>query len=245
MLPGAGELPREASGPRPYIGFEMSLLRRLEKALETLAEGGAERVFGGRLDLVAIGQELCNAAAEKRQSSGRSDEAPDAYQVDIGLDDHGRLLPIIEALQDRYRRALWERLREMGYGLRCVPTVLIAPREGLGTGRFDIEAQITEAQPVCVLSELDAVGRFHRLVLPATIGRGAECDVALQGKGVSRRHAQVIWDRNHFAVVDLESKNGTFVNGDRVDRGPIELGDALMIGARLLGLSLGNDRFPK
>jgi len=245
VLPGAGELSGEGPGTRPYIGFEMSLLRRLEKALETLAEGGAERVFGGRLDLVAIGQELCNVAVEEREPGGASNEAPNAYQVSIGLDDHGRLLDIIEALQEHYRHALWERLREMGYALGCVPTVLIAPREGLGTGRFDVEAQITQTLPVCVLSELDADGRSHRLALPATIGRGTECDLVLQGKGVSRRHAQVIWDRNHFAIVDLESKNGTFVNGDRVDRGPIEPRDALMIGDRLLGVALDSGRVPK
>ncbi len=223
----------------------MALLRRLEKALETLAEGGAERIFGGRLDLVAIGQELCNVAVEESKSRGASSEAPNAYQVNIGLDDHGRLVDIIEALQERYSRALWKRLREMGYALGCVPMVQIAPREGIGEGRFDIRVQVTEAQPVCVLSELDAEGRSHRLSLPATIGRGTECDLVLQGKGVSRRHAQVIWDRNHFAVVDLESKNGTIVNGDRVDRGPIEPSDALMIGERVLGVALDSDRVPE
>jgi pSer/pThr/pTyr-binding forkhead associated (FHA) protein len=61
------------------------------------------------------------------------------------------------------------------------------------------------------------------------IGRGASCDIALEGTGVSRRHALVKPDSTGFVVID-ESANGTFVNGARVQTAqPIRHGDVLGI----------------
>ena len=61
------------------------------------------------------------------------------------------------------------------------------------------------------------------------IGRGASCDIPLDGTGVSRRHALVKPDGAGFVVID-ESANGTFVNGARVQTAqPIRHGDVLGI----------------
>jgi DNA-binding winged helix-turn-helix (wHTH) protein len=67
------------------------------------------------------------------------------------------------------------------------------------------------------------------------IGRDPECDVWVDEKGVSRRHARVRVEGDAFTIEDLGSKNGTFVNGaavegphrisdgDRVRLGPVDL----------------------
>ncbi|MFN2565812.1 MAG: FHA domain-containing protein [Gemmatimonadaceae bacterium] len=62
------------------------------------------------------------------------------------------------------------------------------------------------------------------------IGRGADCDITVDGTDVSRRHAFVKPGRGGFTVTD-ESANGTFVNGARMT-GPQTLkhGDVLGIG---------------
>src|SRR5690606_4240874 len=39
---------------------------------------------------------------------------------------------------------------------------------------------------------------------PFVMGRGSECDLVLQGKGVSRRHAEIIFQSGRFVVNDLE-----------------------------------------
>lgn len=49
-----------------------------------------------------------------------------------------------------------------------------------------------------------------------TIGRDASADVRIKSDLVSRRHAEIGWTRNGFAVVDLGSVNGTLVNGVRI-----------------------------
>ena len=57
-----------------------------------------------------------------------------------------------------------------------------------------------------------------------TLGRGPESDLVLTNPRVSRRHAQLTWDGEHFVIQDLGSKNGTCVNGDLI-AAPTPIGD--------------------
>lgn len=51
-----------------------------------------------------------------------------------------------------------------------------------------------------------------------SLGRDPSCDFPLPSDVVSRRHAEIEWaPKGGFQVRDLSSKNGTLVNGDRVD----------------------------
>ena len=64
----------------------------------------------------------------------------------------------------------------------------------------------------------------------AVIGRSTECDVPLDVAAVSRRHAAILQDRGQYFVEDLQSRNGTFLNDQRVvDRTPLRDGDELLI----------------
>jgi sigma-B regulation protein RsbU (phosphoserine phosphatase) len=47
----------------------------------------------------------------------------------------------------------------------------------------------------------------------AVLGRHPECDIVLDVGAVSRQHAQILRVNNEYYVEDLESRNGTFVNG--------------------------------
>lgn len=65
---------------------------------------------------------------------------------------------------------------------------------------------------------------------PFVMGRGSECDLVLQGKGVSRRHAEIIFQAGRFVVNDLESLNGIKVNGYKVSRVILEENDNIKLG---------------
>lgn len=86
-----------------------------------------------------------------------------------------------------------------------------------------------------VLQEGPGAGRTYPLdpfkQPTLTVGRSAECDIALQDGRASRRHAEIRWDGRQWLVVDRNSTNGTYVNGLRVTR-PYDLrwGDRLTIG---------------
>ena len=63
-----------------------------------------------------------------------------------------------------------------------------------------------------------------------TIGR-RECDIVLDDEKVSRKHASIVIIReNQYAVQDLASRNGTFVNGVRLTRRNLQHNDLIRIG---------------
>lgn len=64
------------------------------------------------------------------------------------------------------------------------------------------------------------------------LGRDPQCDVVIPNRQVSRRHARVYPQEQEIWVEDLGSKNGTFVNGERLDPGapvPLHEGDTLIL----------------
>tara|TARA_B100000029_G_scaffold510078_1_gene600746 strand:+ start:811 stop:1122 length:312 start_codon:yes stop_codon:yes gene_type:complete len=59
-----------------------------------------------------------------------------------------------------------------------------------------------------------------------TIGSAASADIPIRNQFVSRRHCQMDFQKGVFLMRDLESKNGTFVNGVPVSgNNPRELSD--------------------
>ncbi|MBM4039728.1 MAG: HD domain-containing protein [Planctomycetes bacterium] len=63
-----------------------------------------------------------------------------------------------------------------------------------------------------------------------SIGRSGESDLQLLGLGVSRFHCVVEDHGGELVIADLNSSNGTFVNGQRVKRQPLQEGDQIEVG---------------
>ena len=63
-----------------------------------------------------------------------------------------------------------------------------------------------------------------------TIGRTDQNDIQLQASYVSRRHAVIVSDRDATRVVDWGSKNGVYVNSERITEHFLRNGDNLTIG---------------
>lgn len=75
------------------------------------------------------------------------------------------------------------------------------------------------------------IGRVFRITQDLLLGRAGEADVWLDGEGVSRRHARVVREGPGVTLVDLGSKNGSWVNGTRVERQALTAGDLVQVGA--------------
>jgi hypothetical protein len=74
-------------------------------------------------------------------------------------------------------------------------------------------------------------GRRYALSGPVTvIGRSSACDVPLDDASASRRHAELRRRGGKAVLVDLDSTNGTLVNGRRVREAPLRPGDRITIG---------------
>lgn len=67
-----------------------------------------------------------------------------------------------------------------------------------------------------------------------TIGRDPSCQIVLETEGgVSRRHAAIYHRGQYFAIADLGSSNGTFVNGQRIQtEQPLRSGDRIQLSSQ-------------
>ncbi len=63
------------------------------------------------------------------------------------------------------------------------------------------------------------------------IGRSRECDVRVSDGNASRRHAELVQEGATYWLVDLDSTNGTELNGRAVTRGKLSDGDRITIGS--------------
>ena len=63
------------------------------------------------------------------------------------------------------------------------------------------------------------------------VGRSRECDIQLADPNVSRRHAEFRQEGTTYWVVDLDSTNGTEVNGRRLKRAKLRDGDRILLGS--------------
>jgi two-component system cell cycle response regulator len=76
------------------------------------------------------------------------------------------------------------------------------------------------------------LGKMFRIAEGDTvIGRSTDADVWVDDDGVSRQHARLVSENSVVTLLDLGSRNGTFCNGERVEKKVLEDGDKIQIGS--------------
>ncbi len=73
-----------------------------------------------------------------------------------------------------------------------------------------------------------------------TVGRHPDSDIFLDDITVSRHHCRLILDASGLTVEDSGSTNGTYVNGERVDRAHLAPGDEVIVGKFRLVVASGH-----
>lgn len=64
-----------------------------------------------------------------------------------------------------------------------------------------------------------------------SIGRASDCTIPIKDRYLSRRHAEIISANGSWVLKDLGSANGTYLNGNRVERdSPLRPGDRIRLG---------------
>lgn len=103
-----------------------------------------------------------------------------------------------------------------------------------------------QTERICCLVCIHPVDRLGQVVELGSgellIGRDSGCDLELSDDSVSRRHALLRPSASGFTVVDLGSKNGTYVNDIRVEEHALEPSDRLRFGSQIFKY-LSPDRF--
>jgi len=85
-------------------------------------------------------------------------------------------------------------------------------------------------RPALVVQMGKEIGLSRRIDQTVTIGRDPSVEVVLTDAGVSWQHARIEDRGDSWAVVDLGSTNGTFVNNERVTDRVLAPGDRIVFG---------------
>jgi hypothetical protein len=115
----------------------------------------------------------------------------------------------------------------------ALPDVPVPPPLFFEPPPFDPPADATTITPAEQREELVIVHDNQRTPIEGAvvqIGRAPGCDVVLDDRNVSRRHAEIRRRGPVVVLIDLDSTNGTIVNGRRVREHPLADGDRITLG---------------
>ena len=211
-------------------------LQGFERRLERLVEGTFNKAFRSGLQPVEIGHRLVRVLDNGRTLgvSGRF-VAPNNIGVYLSPDDAKRFESFSDALARELAEAARQHAREESYQFLGPVTVTLVSDDSLKRGAFDVVGEIAEGAGGQVGSLVLPDGRRVRLgEAPTVLGRNSDCTVPLADPRASRRHAEIRATADGFLVVDLDSMNGTKINGVPVREHVLHDGDEIAVGATVM-----------
>lgn len=235
----------------------MRLLDRVEGSLENLFEGVFTRLFRAPVQPAEIAKRL-ERSLESNQSVGVGKVyGPNSYEVTLSPRDYQAFEKYRESLERELSTYLHDRARDYRLTLISRPQVRIISAPNVKRGAVSVHSwmqdpesiegnhQVEFTQPIEIprakprvpqsVTVTIVAGPQHgqRYALPpgrATLGRGLENDVVLEDPRVSRHHAEIYLRGNDWYLKDLDSTNGTFVNGYGIRERALESGDRISLG---------------
>lgn len=219
-----------ADGPAP-----MSVLRTLETKIADLVEGAFGRVFRSEITPVELARRLVREMDRHRQNSLSSTVVANHYVVWLSPADRRHFAAIEDSLIEELATHLLEHARSERLALPSRPQIELRTDRRLSLGECGIEASLVNApapavarrappapgepsQPVVAeilpQASIDIGGqRIPIGPAGAVIGRSTDADIVIAAHEVSRRHAQILPDRDGWTITDLGSTNGVRLNG--------------------------------
>lgn len=235
----------------------MSILSDFEDRLARGLEGLFAGAFRSPVQPAEVAKALAHAMDDERMVGVGKIYAPVSYSVYLSDDDADNLGSFLGVLAGELSTYLVDHARERGYHLAAKPVIDFYADAALKLGRFRVDAahdygsseapappaaSVPPPEPVAVqddqapsvlLETLTVGDGAHDVVLRGErvrIGRLSDCDICLEDANVSRRHAEVVRVGDDWYVRDLQSTNGTRLNGRRIDREKLEDGDVIEVG---------------
>jgi hypothetical protein len=230
----------------------MSVLRTLETKIADLVEGAFGRAFRSEITPVELARRLAREMDRHRQNSLASTVVPNEYVVWLSPGDRRHFAAIEESLVDELATHLLEHARAERLALPSRPHIRLRTDERLALGECGIEARLVNTPPVPVARRsgppapeqpvpgevlprafVEIAGRAVQIGPGGSvIGRSNDADIVIAAHEVSRRHAQIVPDRDGWTLTDLDSTNGVRLNGRPIGV-PTRLqdGDVIELGA--------------
>jgi hypothetical protein len=211
----------------------MSFFAKLEQFCAGLIERAFAKTFPSDLEPAQIARKLiATMEAQTREEEGRL-HAPGAYAVYVNPADFARLAEHRQYLERAWAELLRDLAARVGVALGGGQArVTMAPRDGVPLGAVEIELGGQAGRGRFRLRTLRGLppGGVYSIETRSRIGRSEECEIVLADPSVSRKHATVEVGPGGATVRDLDSTNGTYVNGRRVQAEALRDGDELRLG---------------
>lgn len=228
------------------------MLDRLERAIERIVEGSMAGVFRLRVQPAEIGRRLERAMLNGRVTSMGAMLAPNHYEVRLHPDDAGTF----NGWEDALCREMETWLAELAFerGLATIGPIRVTIVEDEDVSRRSVRAGARFSSTPSAGHAATGSRTYARSLhlLPAdpswpdvtldegaiTVGRATDNDLVIPAAVVSRHHARIESHGAGWRVIDLDSTNGTWVNGASVGDSVIDAGDELSFGgARFIVVS--------
>ena len=207
-------------------------LQKFEGRLERMVDGTLSKAFRGELHPVEIGRRLTREMDLQRRVGVHGLIAPNTFVVHLSASDFDRFESFLEALVRELEEAAREHARSEDYVFVGPVTVSVVEDPRQRRGRFAVVSDVHEG-PAGVPAASIVLADGERVVLgsdPITIGRLPESTVVVTDPNASRRHAEIRRVGNDVVLVDLNSTNGTRVNGTPIRERKLMDGDEIRIG---------------
>ncbi len=236
----------------------MSVLKDFEHRLEALFEGFFAKQFKSGVQPVEIAKKLVREMDAHRTISVSKLYVPNHYSILLSEADAGRIQPFETTLVSEFQSFLMAHAKKEGYELLGRPQITIEARPKLSLGEVIIESTLEsresgaekavdgtrimkpsgglalQGDAYLIRSSPGGETKFLLTEPVIKIGRAADNHIIIPDPNVSRYHARIEGIGGQHLLKDLESTNGTFVNGAKVDERRLKNGDAVAIGTTKL-----------
>jgi hypothetical protein len=210
--------------------MHVSLLAKFEQACAAFIERAFARSFPSDLAPAHVARKLVATMEAHTRHEGTRLVAPSSYGVCVNPEDFERLGSERAYLEREWAELLADLAARVGAVFSGgAPTVTMVPQDGVPVGAVEIDLRVRPRFALRVTKGISNGERF-RLEGDLVVGRAKESEVALTDPSVSRRHASIVLVNGVPMVRDLGSRNGTFVNGERVTSRTLRDGDELRFG---------------
>jgi hypothetical protein len=209
----------------------VGLLDSFEKGIERAVNGAFAKTFRSGVQPVEIASALRSELDTKAAVVSRDRIlAPNTFGVRRAPADFERLSALGTTLDDELMRLVEKHAKSQGYSFAGPVTIRLNSDAQLTTGTLRVDSR-TAAGEVAWRGVIEVEGRRHPLVKSRTvIGRGSDADITIMDAGTSRRHVEILWDGQRAMVRDMNSTNGTKLNGAKITEAGLTPDSVVTIG---------------
>lgn len=209
----------------------MGLLDNFERGLERAVNGAFAKTFKSGLQPVeitsALRRELDTQAAVVSRDRIL---VPNNFTVRLSQTDHQRMSGLGQTLISELTDLVQRHATAQHYSFSGGISIVLAQDDSLSQGMIEVDS-VSVKGTVAWTPVLDIGGTRHPLIHSRTIiGRGSEADITVDDNGISRKHVEILWDGSRAEVNDLNSTNGSKLNGSPVSRAPLAPESVIDIG---------------